>query len=90
MIPLDKLLHFLVGFCIAATLAFSPVAAIVCAVIIGAAKEGYDYISVKYLKGSHEVSYLDFLATAIGGVAGLGIPYVAEYFFTHITKLLGV
>lgn len=90
MIPLDKLLHFLVGFCIASILAFSPIAAIVCVVMAGAAKEAYDYISNKYLKGSHEVSIFDFLATSIGGVCGLGIPYAAEYFFTHLPKLLGV
>lgn len=88
MIPIDKLLHFLVGFCIASTLAVAPIAAIVCAVLAGAAKEGYDYIASRYLKIPHEVSSLDFMATVAGGLAGTGLPYIAAYFFTNFPQLV--
>lgn len=90
MIPIDKLLHFMVGYCVASTLMMSPVAAIICVIIVAVAKEGYDYISTKYLQANHEVSAIDFFVTVAGGVAGLGLQFLATYFFTHFPQLLGL
>lgn len=89
-IPIDKLLHFLCGYCIAVTLFISPIAAIICVVLAGASKEGYDYIANKYLGTVHEVSVLDFLTTVSGGIVGIGLVYTANYFFTHFPQLLGM
>lgn len=79
MIPLDKFIHFLMGYSVAATFAFNPVVAIGCAVILAGSKELYDYILNRYFGAQHGVEFLDFIATVAGGVAGVLIPYMVSY-----------
>lgn len=64
-IPEDKRKHFIAGFAIAAVVSLSLgyLIGIASAVVIGAAKEAYDY-----LKGKGTPELNDFIATALGAV----------------------
>lgn len=80
-IPLDKQAHAFSGYAVAATLAAlltSPIglsaaciAAIMITTILGFIKEAWDYEH----PATHHAEAWDFLATAIGGVAGTGMIY---------------
>lgn len=64
-LPADKAGHLIAGlafFCVFALI--SPVAGLVAAVAVGAAKEAYDST------GRGNVEFLDFAATAAGGLVG--------------------
>ena len=64
-LPQDKANHVLYGLVVFCVFAFaSPMIGLVAAVVVGAAKEGYDST------GRGNVEILDFVATASGG--GLG------------------
>ena len=85
---LDKLLHFMAGYCVAATLAVSPIMAMVAATLVGAGKEGYDYIASKYFKIAHTVDKMDFVATVAGGVAGTAFPFLAYKYLPILYTLM--
>lgn len=70
-IPYDKALHFGAGVVISALVGilFSPFYGICAAAIAGVGKEAYDYVSVKYLHGSHTVDAFDALVTFAGGMS---------------------
>ena len=65
-LPQDKANHFIFGVLayIPAAAFFGPVAGLVTAVVVGAAKELHDS------QGHGCVEFYDFLATALGGAAG--------------------
>lgn len=81
LIPQDKANHFVYGAAIGVvshvlTLGTSvaPFASIVASVAVGAIKEAHDaYVNYKttgdWRTGPHGVEFLDFVATALGGVA---------------------
>jgi len=61
-VPIDKLLHFISGFGLAAIfIPFLGLKAILVAVVVGALKEAYDST------GRGNVEFMDFAVTAIGG-----------------------
>lgn len=82
--PTDKIYHFVAGYVIAATFHWAPMTAILCAAGVGALKELYDFLTNKYLGANHGVEFMDFLATAAGGVAGIGVPYGIKYFLEQV------
>ena len=75
MIALDKKLHFAAGVIIAASVgvvAQSMLVGVGAAVVAGAAKEGYDWLSNRRraklgLPPNHDVDLMDFAYTAVGG-----------------------
>lgn len=84
----DKLLHFLVGYCVAASLYFVPFVAIGAAVGAGVLKEVLDYVINKYFDGKHGVEFLDFITTALGGLAGVAIPFALKHGLSSISMLI--
>ncbi len=62
----DKILHFVGGAAVGvvASLVGFPQLAIPAAAVVGAAKEGYDYLNQE----DHTVDWKDFAATLAGGV----------------------
>jgi len=87
-IKIDKLLHFLVGYCLAATFYYSPITALACVVVVGASKEAYDFLANKYFGTTHGVELMDFLATIVGGVAGVATPFALKYVFEQFLSML--
>ena len=92
-IPTDKLLHFLVGYSIAATLVpvlgFGTAFLVVMAVAAG--KEVYDWYANKQLIASgylptHGVEANDFYATDLGGLAAMAVIWVINH--AHLLKAL--
>lgn len=77
----DKLLHLLVGYTISTTtsailtqhigLGAACIFAVMLSVILGFIKEAWDYEH----PANHSAETWDFLATALGGVAGTGMIY---------------
>ena len=70
-LPADKAGHLIAGlvvFCIFGL--FSPVIGLCAAVVVGAAKEYWDS------KGHGQVEFLDFAATAGGGILGFYCTYL--------------
>jgi len=70
-LPADKAGHLIAGlacFCVFGLI--SPVVGLIAAVIVGAAKEAYDST------GRGNVEFLDFAATAAGGVIGFYCTYL--------------
>jgi len=74
-IPIDKQGHFLGGAVVALTVGLIslPVIGFVTACCAGALKEWYDY-----KHPPHAVELFDFLATALGGVAGAVFLWVVK------------
>lgn len=78
MIELDKIYHFASGGFVAATAALAfrdPVLAFYAAIVVGALKEGFDWLSNWWYtrRGEsprHSVDFWDFFWTVIGGAAG--------------------
>jgi hypothetical protein len=64
----DKLLHFIVGAAISASfgMAGCPALGIAASLVVGAGKEVFDY----FHPATHTADVWDFVATALGGVAG--------------------
>jgi hypothetical protein len=81
-LPQDKANHFVYGlliFCVVG--AYNPWMGLIAAVVAAAAKEASDaYINYRatgsVFKGPHGFEFLDFLATAAGGVAGFYCTYL--------------
>jgi len=76
LIPVDKLVHLLVGIVIAmiVTPLAGPVAGVAGALAIGAFKE---WVIDAWMKlGTFEVN--DFYATAVGGIAGSSVSYLVQ------------
>jgi len=70
-LPADKASHVLYGmliFCVFGL--FSPIIGLCAAIVIGAAKEYWDS------KGHGHVEFLDFAATAGGGILGFYCTYL--------------
>jgi len=70
-LPADKASHVLYGlliFCVFGL--FSPIIGLCAAVVVGAAKEYWDS------KGHGQVEFLDFAATACGGLLGFYCTYL--------------
>jgi hypothetical protein len=70
-IPADKASHVLYGmliFCVFGL--FSPIIGLCAAVVVGAAKEAYDST------GRGNVEFMDFVATACGGLFGFFCTYL--------------
>ena len=66
--PQDKLLHFIVGATISASfgMAGHPAMGVAASLVVGAGKEVFDY----FHPATHTTDIWDFVATALGGVAG--------------------
>ncbi|WP_211452633.1 hypothetical protein [Collimonas antrihumi] len=77
-VPLDKLLHFLVGGVIAGVvyaLFLNQWLALIATVVAGVTKEIYDY----FHPDQHTVEWLDVVATVVGAapvLLAVGIQYV--------------
>ena len=66
-VPVDKFLHFICGFIIAAVLTpFIGFYAVVIVAIIAALKEIYDYLHPE----SHTADFWDLIVTVLGGALG--------------------
>ncbi len=66
-VPVDKFLHFISGFIIAAVLTpFIGFYAVVVVAIIALLKEIYDYLHPE----SHTADFWDWVATTLGGLVG--------------------
>lgn len=74
----DKARHFIIGYIIGATLSGFPLVGLSLAVLAGISKEVYDCIAVKYLGIPHSIELRDVLATAFGGLVGVGIPFLIK------------
>lgn len=74
MIPLDKLVHFLVGFAAAAILGMAghPVLGLCAAVAAGIGKEVWDHFNPP-----HAADALDALATIMGGL----LAFLVQWWF---------
>ena len=69
-VPVDKFLHFICGFIIAAVLTpFIGAASILVVAVIAALKEVYDYMH----PDSHTADIWDWVATTLGGIVGFVI-----------------
>ena len=73
-IPLDKQAHFLAGLaiCLSFALFVSPILGLITAIALGAVKEVWDGMG----NGTKDV--WDFVATALGGVAGFVLILISE------------
>ena len=76
LVPMDKILHFLVGFIIAAIVWWfsTPMMGLLAATVAGVAKEVHDatknYLATKKgLPPPHGVEVMDAIVTAMGGLA---------------------
>jgi len=74
VVALDKQAHFLAGttICLSFALFVSPVLGLITAIVLGAVKELWDGMG----HGTKDI--WDFVATALGGVAGFVLILISE------------
>lgn len=78
-IPADKLRHFVIGQIVVLPFLHYPVIGMAVVIVVGAAKEVWDYVQAKAEPGSAVVDPVDFLVTVAGGALILGVAEITKH-----------